>query len=526
MKTRINEVLTRSRFTPVLFALTLAALTTWATPLTAADTLADRVIGQSNFYSVGCNFPGRSASTLCLPTSVKVDAVGDLYVADRGNNRVLIFRSPLTTDLVPDMVIGQPDFFSGVANNEGLSASSLNFPTDIAVDAAGNLYVADSNNNRVLEYDTPLTTDAVADRVFGQPDFTTGTPNTGGLSASSLWLPSGVAVDSSGNLYVGEFANNRVVVYENALSSDAIADHVFGQPDFTTNTFNTGGLSASSLAIVQYVFVSADGTLFVDDLGNDRVLAYFSPLTSDPIADRVFGKPDFTTPPDEVENPPGVFSCATPTATSLCDNRGLAVDNAGNLFVADGGISYNNPSSRVVVYGNALNSDNVADQVFGQPDFTSFGCQDGPNGLCKPRGVAVDAAGNLYVADWNNNRVLEYDAPPLVHDGDGDGVPDPQDACPTQNPGGLDADHNGCIDTLPGLRGIVSGLNINQTVKNGLLSKLDEAQKALNHGDKHTAINKLRDFISQVNAKRGTAISNTDADLLVAYANNVIITLT
>ena len=195
----------------------------------------------------------------------------------------------------------------------------------------------------------------------------------------------------------------------------------------------------------------------------------------------------------------------------------MAVDNAGNLYVADSGISFNNPSSRIVVYGNPLNSDNIADQVFGHPDFTSFGCNLGPDGLCTPRGVAVDTAGKMYVADTGNSRVLEY-----LRDSDGDGIPDSQDACPTQNPGGLDADHNGCIDTLPGLRVIVVGLTIDQTTKNGLLAKLDEAQKALNRGDKRTTINKLMDFINQVKAKRGTLISNADADLLVAYANNVI----
>jgi sugar lactone lactonase YvrE len=167
-------------------------------------------------------------------------------VADWGNGRVLEYDAPLSTDRTADRVLGQPDFTSNTANNGGVSANSLD-PSTVALDAQGNLYVADIGNNRVLEYDAPLTTDRTADRVFGQPDFTSNTANNGGVSANSLYNPIGVALDTQGNLYVTELSNSRVLEYDTPLSSGTTADRVFGQVDFTHNTPNNGGISANSL---------------------------------------------------------------------------------------------------------------------------------------------------------------------------------------------------------------------------------------------------------------------------------------
>ena len=87
----------------------------------------------------------------------------------------------------------------------------------MALDAQGDLYVADTLNDRVLEYDAPLATDAIADRVFGQPDFTHSVENNGGLSVSSLDQPWSVALDAQRNLYVADTYNNRVLEYDWAL---------------------------------------------------------------------------------------------------------------------------------------------------------------------------------------------------------------------------------------------------------------------------------------------------------------------
>ena len=106
-------------------------------------------------------------------------------------------------------------------------------------------------------------------------------------------------------------------------------------------------------------------------------------------------------------------------------------------------------------------------------------------------------------------------------DDDNDGILDADDNCPLEAPaGGLDADGDGCTDTIAGLRAIVEGLSLKPNIEGGLLGKLDEAQKALDRGNTRVAENKLRDFIDQVEAQRGKALTNSEANLLVTYASN------
>ena len=410
----------RTLLVTVLFAAVLGVtLGTRGASGAPADTDADQVFGQGGSFTSGtCNLGGRSASSLCNASGqaagVAVDASGNVYVADYINNRVLEYNTPLTLTVTPgsgdtdaDQVFGQSGSFTSSACNPIISgppdASSLCIPVGVAVDAAGNLYVADNGNSRVLEYDSPLTTNTVADRVFGQGgSFTSNTCYLGGISADSLCQPYGVALDSAGNLYVAD-KDNRVLEYNTPVTTDTGADRVFGQGgSFTSDTCNLGGVSASSLCRPFGVVADAAGNLYVADQNDARVLEYDSPLITDTVADRVFGQLDsFTTDTSNIGS--------AVTASGLSDPRGVAVDTAGNLYVGD----YSN--FRVLEYDSPLTTDTVADQVFGQGDsFTTGTCNLGgisASSLCGPTGVALDAAGNLYVSDDNNNRVLEYDNP-------------------------------------------------------------------------------------------------------------------
>ncbi len=132
-------------------------------------------------------------------------------------------------------VYGQAgSFTSNTANNGGVSASSLNNPRRVALDSSGNLYVSDFNNNRVLFYPAGSIT---ATRVYGQNgSFTSNTANNGGISASSLNQPKSVAIDNNGNLYVADTGNNRVLFYP---AGSTTATRVYGQNgSFTSNTIN------------------------------------------------------------------------------------------------------------------------------------------------------------------------------------------------------------------------------------------------------------------------------------------------
>src|SRR5690606_5707927 len=145
----------------------------WSSTLRFADGApADLVIGQIGFNSVFSNSGSTtpSASSLDTPKGLAIDGGGDLYVADSGNNRVLRFRRPFDQNGKPqaNLVLGQSAFFTkGTAFT---NAGTTNSPSDVEIGPDGRIYVADTGNNRVLEFAAGSSNGVGAVRVFGQPD--------------------------------------------------------------------------------------------------------------------------------------------------------------------------------------------------------------------------------------------------------------------------------------------------------------------------------------------------------------------
>ena len=389
----------------LLSILALAALVSGTVFATPGDTVVDRRFGGE----ASCNSAsGATASSLCGPTGVAIDAAGHLYVSDAVDSRVLEYDDPLNSS-VADRVFGAADFTTGSVpnhnpcNDSGISASSLCFPGGVAVDSAGRLYIMDTGNGRVLEFDNPLynlpddpLATPSADRVFGKSDFFS--ISSVSVNASTMGSPSGAAVDSSGRLYVADQGWSRVLEFENPLTS-SVADRVFGQSDFTARNCNV--VSVNNLCYPHGVAVDA-GHLYVTDYGNNRALAYDNPLytlpddpLASPSADRVFGQGGSFT--SDTCNLGGI------SASSLCGARGVAV-RGGHLLVADRG------NNRVLEYDSPLTSD-VAGRVLGRPDFATNGCGTGGGDMCYPEGAAFDSDGDVYVADYGFSRVVEYDTP-------------------------------------------------------------------------------------------------------------------
>ncbi len=162
-------------------------------------------------------------------------------------SRVVFTHVTLSSEppaLTATQVYGQGgSFTTNTVNNGGISATSLRDPQGVTLDSSGNLYIADTGNSRVLYYPAGST---IATRVYGQGgSFTTNTINNGGVSASSLEEPGGVAVDSSGDLYIADANNNRVLYYPAGSTN---ATRVYGQGgSFTSRAVNNGGDSATSL---------------------------------------------------------------------------------------------------------------------------------------------------------------------------------------------------------------------------------------------------------------------------------------
>ena len=160
-----------------------------------------------------------------------------------------------TNGQTADLVLGQPDLATTLAagpSSSGTATTGLTLPIGVAVDAHGNVYVVDAGNNRILRFPTPFAQSGtpMADIAIGQPSFATNGANQGGVSASALAFTTTTAVleafitfDSAGNLWVSDAGNNRVLRFNaNVLgaqaSSGPAADIVLGQFNFVNNTYN------------------------------------------------------------------------------------------------------------------------------------------------------------------------------------------------------------------------------------------------------------------------------------------------
>ena len=350
-------------------------------PIVANFQPADLVLGQTNFVSATENSGGPSASSLRFPNGIAFDG-STLWVLDSGNGRALGWRPLPATGFVPaSIVLGHPSFAdttqqtiagtsnlrsdccrhdiaaasgkvvvgdsfwnrvmvwspSPTANGEpadfvlgqnsltestpGTSATKMREPFGVWTDGT-RLVVADSGNHRVLIWNTfPTTNGQAADRVLGQPDFTTG--GKAAPSATSMFAPRGVYVDGS-RLYVADAGNQRVLIWNTFPTTNGqAADLVLGQPDLAT--VNTGTTTAATMNYPQSVAVS-NGALFVADRGNDRVLVFTPiPTASGVAASLVLGQPDLNTAPN-FNNPP--------TQTSLDSPIDLTVAG-GKLYVTD-----------------------------------------------------------------------------------------------------------------------------------------------------------------------------------------------
>lgn len=364
---------------------------------------ASLVLGQTDFTS---SSSGAGQTHLSDPEVLAFDGSGNLWVADSANDRVLEFTAPLSTGEGAAVVLGEPDFAStfGCLGTSIVNSSCLTDPEGIAFDHSGNLWVSDTAQDRVLEFTPPFSNNEAASLVIGQPDMVTGNNPGASPSASDLNAPKGLAFDSSGNLWVADVGYNRVLKFTTPLVSGESATLAIGQSNFTSGTFpNVPGCPPNCPPSQS----SLDGpiALAFDSSGNLWVSDWSNHRVVEYNQPFSMGQNAALVIGGPDFNSNYGFCPGLDPDKCFAPPDSIAFDHSGNLWVSDVG------DSRVLGFLSPLSSSQSASLVLGLPDLTSeapfFGAPSAGN-MSAPNGLAFDSSGNLWVADTGFNRVLEF----------------------------------------------------------------------------------------------------------------------
>jgi hypothetical protein len=321
-----------------------------------------------------------TATATCVPSTS-----GALIVSDSANQRVLEYLPPFTSGMNASCVFGQPDFTS---SGQNVTQSGMGNPEATAFDASGNLWSGDFFFGRVIDFVPPFSDGMNASLVIGQANFTTNGGSSGiPASQSNMNNVVGVAFDGSGDLWAGDFSNNRILEFVPPFTDGMNASLVIGQTNFTSTGAAT---TASGLNLPQFFTFDATGNLWVADYANNRVLEFPKPLSTGESASIAIGQTDL------------MSGGSGTTASTLSAPFGVTFDSSGDLWVAD---SVNN---RALEYVPPFSTGMSASVAIGQADLMSSASATTQNGLASCSDVKFDSSGNLYVADPNNSRVLIY----------------------------------------------------------------------------------------------------------------------
>jgi hypothetical protein len=360
---------------------------------TSSNASAQFVLGQGGFTTTT-----NALSQTGLDTPEGVFAAGTtLFVADTNNWRVLLFNlSALSNGVTASVVVGSNNFTTRSSGNG--KANAMYIPQGVCVAGGTTLVVADSGNSRVLLFNPiPTSNNANANFVIGQSGFGNAVTNSnqgGSVGANTLDSPAGVASDPSGRIYIADTSNNRTLIYNSApVSNNAPASQVVGQTDMLSSTANQGS-TPNSQNEYGPTGVFSDGThLAIVDALNNRTLIYNSlPTAPDAAANLEVGQADlFSSAPNQ-----------SATGNFMENPESIMVDPLGRVVLAD----FTN--NRVLIYNSVpVTNYTPADVVVGQPNFGSTSNGAGPSGLYTPF-AAYSTGSALYVSDTSNNRVLVF----------------------------------------------------------------------------------------------------------------------
>jgi hypothetical protein len=315
------------------------------------------------------------------PSSVAVDGAGNVYVADTGNNTI---RKIMSGGVVTTLA-GTAGVIGGSADGTG-SAAQFGHPSGVAVDGAGNVYVADTYNNTIRKITPGGVVTTLAGATYNTiPKFGGDPSNTDGTgSEARFYWPSGIAVDGAGNVYVADTYNCTI----RKITPGGVVTTFAGRAQAPGSADGTG-----SAALFNYpagVAVDGNGNVYVADTRNNTVRK----ISPNGLVATLAGSA-------------GVTGSADGTGRGAQFNipSGLAVDGAGNVYVAD----FGNDTIRKITFGAVVTTLAGTPGAAGSTDGTGSGAQ-----INGPAGVAVDATGNVYVADSGNGTIRKGTSVSLV----------------------------------------------------------------------------------------------------------------
>ncbi len=323
-----------------------------------------------------------AAAQLNLPNDAAVDAAGNVYIADASNHRIRKI----------DAASGNISTIAGTGSTSGnlgdggpATAARLHTPGGVAADAAGNVYIADSIQHRIRKIDAST---GNISTVAGSAAISGPLGDGGPATSARLNIPIGVAVDAAGNIYIADRDNLRIRKVDTAGVITTIAGT-------GTSGYNMDGIAATAAQLSNPTGVAADaaGNVYIADAANrrirkiDAVSGTISTIAGTGIA--------------------GFSGDGGPAASAQLSNPyGVALDAAGNLHIAD----TNNNRIRKVDTAGVITT--VAGT--GSANFSGDGGAATLAQLSGPRGLAADGLGNLYIADGDNNRIrkVTFHLPP------------------------------------------------------------------------------------------------------------------
>jgi RHS repeat-associated protein len=386
----------------------------WGQSMTAGDiyTVAGSSSGASGRSTNGT---AGGSSKLNNPQGITIDGSGDMYIADTGNNRVAEIPKSAGTNWNISMTGGDvydvAGSAAGTAGHTGDGASAYNTallsgPRAVTLDSASNMMISDTGNNRVqfvpkssgTQWNQSVTANDMY-TIAGSSAGTAGNSGNGGLGTSALLhAPTFAATFSSGKLWIADTDNNTIrYVSDSTFDISAYA----GDGQDLASAGNGGPAVNGQLIKPGGEVADSHGDLYVTDSLNNRVeeIAAYS-HTQWGIA--MTGGDAYTIAGSATGVGGNAGDGGSGTSALLSDPQGLAFDSHGNLLIADFG---NNQIRELAVSSDDIST--FAGSTAGASGTTGDGGLATSGLLQHPYGLAVDASGDVYIADKTNNRIQE-----------------------------------------------------------------------------------------------------------------------